>query len=96
MGNDLYLIRVSYKDKEDTNNLCTRSTSSHPPIIIVDDDKDIKDTISLYLSRKGKFTIQAFSDAIMAFEHLYCHAPEYEILISDIRMPGMSGFQLVR
>ena len=82
-------------DDEDTTR-CTLPTSSHLSILIVDDDEDIVDTASLYLTRKGNFTVQAFSDAIMAFEHFCHHASEYDMLLSDIRMPGMSGFQLAR
>jgi CheY-like chemotaxis protein len=83
-------------DDEDFNHYTLSTTSSHLTILIVDDDKEIVDTASLYLTRKGNFTVQAFSDAVMAFEHFCLHALEYDMLLSDIRMPGMSGLQLAR
>jgi YesN/AraC family two-component response regulator len=32
----------------------------------------------------------------MAFEQFWRHASEYDVILSDIRMPGMSGLQLAR
>ena len=83
-------------DDENFSHYTLPTTRSHLTILMVDDDKDIVDTASLYLTRKGNFTVQTFSDAIMAYEHFCSHASEYDTLLSDIRMPGMSGFQLAR
>src|ERR671938_2012578 len=90
------MTKENVGDDENFSHFTLSTTSSHLSILIVDDDEDIVDTASLYLTRKGNFTVQTFSDAIMAYEHFCSHASEYDTLLSDIRMPGMSGFQLAR
>ena len=64
-------------------------------ILVVDDEADIVRIIELYLRKSGK-SVKGFTDPILALEHFQQHADNYDTVISDIRMPGMSGFELVR
>jgi two-component system, LuxR family, response regulator FixJ len=60
-------------------------------IFLVDDDAGIRDALSLLLSLKGLRT-QAFSTAE---EFLEACRPEWRgCLLTDLRMPGMSGLEL--
>jgi two-component system nitrogen regulation response regulator GlnG len=60
---------------------------------IVDDDRSIRWVIEKALSREG-IAFNSFSTAQEALDALSDDAPE--VLLSDIRMPGMSGLQLLQ
>ena len=63
-------------------------------IIMVDDEPDINLTIKKALEDNGSFQVDTFTDAESA---LVMFKPEvYDLALLDIRMPGMSGFQLWR
>jgi len=42
------------------------------------------------------FSTEAFTNPLEAFEHFRRHPADYFLILSDIRMPLMSGFELVR
>ncbi len=46
--------------------------------------------------KKDKFDVHAFADGASAYEHFRYDPNEFAVVISDIKMPGMSGFELVR
>jgi two-component system, NtrC family, nitrogen regulation response regulator GlnG len=62
------------------------------PVWIVDDDRSIRWVIEKALSREG-IAYNSFSSAQEALEALSGGAPE--VLVSDIRMPGSSGLELL-
>jgi two-component system nitrogen regulation response regulator GlnG len=62
------------------------------PVWIVDDDRSIRWVIEKALSREG-IAFNSFSSAQDALEALSDGAPE--VLVSDIRMPGLSGLELL-
>lgn len=64
-------------------------------ILVVDDEADIVRIIELYLQKSGK-SVKAFTNPILALEHFQQHADDYDTVITDIRMPEMNGFELVR
>jgi FixJ family two-component response regulator len=66
----------------------------NPPVVaVVDDDEDIRDALSDLLLVMG-YSCQAF-DRAEAF--LAAHVPDrFDCLITDIRMPGMSGLDLLQ
>ncbi|MCM3238771.1 response regulator transcription factor [Heyndrickxia oleronia] len=59
-------------------------------ILIVDDDKDIRNLISVYLENEGMRT-QKVEDAIEALKLL--EKREYDLIILDIMMPNMDGIE---
>ncbi|MFP7572132.1 sigma-54-dependent transcriptional regulator [Marivita sp. S2033] len=62
-------------------------------IAIVDDEKDMRQSISQWLALSG-YDTETFSSAEEALGAL---GPDYPgIVISDIKMPGMDGIQLLR
>ena len=61
-------------------------------ILLVDDDDDVRETSADMLGELGYQVIQASNgpqalDIIEAF-------PDLQVMVTDIRMPGMSGFEL--
>jgi two-component system, NtrC family, nitrogen regulation response regulator GlnG len=62
------------------------------PVWIVDDDRSIRWVIEKALSREG-IAFNSFSSAQDALDALSGGAPE--VLVSDIRMPGLSGLELL-
>lgn len=46
--------------------------------------------------QKYGFNIFAFTDPLMALEHFKLNIKNYNIVISDIRMPGMNGYEFVK
>ena len=64
-------------------------------IVLVDDNEDMLQIFKAYLIKNG-YNVHAFSDPKMAFEHIKYAPGEFAVLVSDIRMPGMSGFELAR
>src|SRR5688572_8599324 len=64
-------------------------------IMIVDDDKDILTIASRGLEHAG-YPVHTFSDPVRALQHVEDGCEQCKVIVSDIRMPEMTGFQLVR
>jgi DNA-binding NtrC family response regulator len=64
-------------------------------IMIVDDEIDIAMFMKLSLQKWG-FNVDSFTDPSLALEHFHLNSKDYTIVISDIRMPGINGFEFVR
>ncbi len=62
-------------------------------IFLVDDEPDIANSLKIGLERKG-FSVDAYTDPQ---EALSMYKPgSYDLLLIDIRMPKLNGFELVR
>ncbi|MEO8977273.1 MAG: response regulator [Casimicrobiaceae bacterium] len=70
------------------------SKSTMHTILIADDEPDIVDTTALMLEACGYGVLRAYS-AREALTSLDDH-PEIALLVSDIRMPEVDGFDLLR
>ena len=64
-------------------------------ILIVDDEFDIVTLIKGSLQKQG-FDTLAFTDPLLAFEHFQNKSKDFALVISDIRMPSMNGYELIR
>jgi len=60
-------------------------------ILIVDDESDITTALKMYLEIQG-FHVDAFTDPVYALAQF--KAGFYQLLILDIKMPEMNGFEL--
>jgi DNA-binding response OmpR family regulator len=65
--------------------------------MFVDDEKDILSTVKRGLESNNAFTVDTFSSGESALQAFESH-PEnyYDLVITDIRMPKMNGFELYR
>ncbi|WP_455661495.1 response regulator transcription factor [Pradoshia sp.] len=62
-------------------------------ILVVDDDRDILQLVSIHLKREG-YTVYQASDAEAALALL--EYQEIDLAVVDVMMPGMNGFELTR
>ena len=68
--------------------------ASNKYILTVDDDPDIARLAEHALSIRG-FKVSSFTDALMALDHFKANHKGCSLLLSDIRMPGMNGYEFV-
>ena len=64
-------------------------------LLVVDDDSDIVQVLKMGLL-KNRFLVEAFTNPDEALQSFKSDAESYCLLLSDIRMPGLSGMQLAR
>ena len=62
-------------------------------LLIVDDEPEVAATLAEILSRDG-YAIDIVNDGATAMEKI--HSGEYDLILSDIRMPGINGMELYR
>jgi CheY-like chemotaxis protein len=72
----------------DHKNAMTRK----PKILLVEDDDQIRVLLSVILERSG-YSVRPAPDGVVALEELRTEVPD--ILLSDLYMPRMSGFELL-
>jgi CheY-like chemotaxis protein len=73
-----------------SNSSITASTEKRS-ILVVDDDPDIANLYKLSLEHDG-FDVQVFNDPLLALSKYKARA--YDLLLVDIKMPQMNGFEL--
>ncbi|HKI07190.1 MAG TPA: response regulator [Nitrososphaeraceae archaeon] len=64
-------------------------------LLIVDDEYDIVQVLKVGLQQNG-FLVNAFTNPQQALQSFKSNAESYSLLLSDVRMPGLSGMQLAR
>ena len=64
-------------------------------VLIVDDEPDVLTVFKKSLEKEGYFTY-GFVNPAAALEHFRQNPKEYRVIVSDIRMPGLSGLELTR
>jgi two-component system, OmpR family, response regulator ResD len=63
-----------------------------PQIVVVEDEPNISEVVSLYLNRAG-YQVQVYSDGLAAQEGFSRGIPDLVVL--DIMLPGVDGFSLI-
>ena len=65
-------------------------------VLLVDDEPDLNLTLKMVLEDKG-FKVDSFTDPLLALQNFKEEAAGmYGLLILDIKMPEMNGFELYR
>lgn len=77
----------------DTN----RSVSIFGRMMLVDDEPDVLGATKKIIETAFQgVKVDAFTDSRVALEQLGLHSSEYQLLLSDVRMPDVTGFVLAR
>ncbi|MEM8596963.1 MAG: PAS domain S-box protein, partial [Pseudomonadota bacterium] len=63
-------------------------------IILIDDEAEVAGTLRRQLIRLG-YRVDAFTSPLVAYERFRAHPDRYDLAISDIVMPEMTGEELV-
>jgi two-component system, OmpR family, response regulator ChvI len=64
-------------------------------IFLVDDEQDIVTTFKIGLEETGLFEVDAFTDPQLALSNFFkTGLSYYDLLLIDIKMPQMNGFEL--
>lgn len=64
-------------------------------VAIIDDESDIVNLFRDALSKIDGLSIFTFTDPMAALEHFKINKGAYALLISDLRMPGINGTDLI-
>jgi CheY-like chemotaxis protein len=65
-------------------------------IMVIDDDFDIATLVKITLQKNGFEDVFAFTKPSLALEHFKTNYKDYRLVICDIRMPEMNGFEFAR
>jgi CheY-like chemotaxis protein len=71
----------------------TAAAGAADRIVVVDDDGDTTDTLAEALSLEG-FDVRTAHDGASALTTIAAHSPM--CVLTDVRMPGIDGFELAR
>jgi DNA-binding response OmpR family regulator len=72
-----------------------KAASQSKTLCLVDDEPDITSVIRRGMEQDG-FTVHEFNDPVKAWEYFQLNGKNCTVVLSDIRMPGMSGFEFCR
>ena len=64
-------------------------------VCVVDDEADLAYLFKEALSQIDGVQVFAFTDPLIAFEHFKANHQKYMVVISDFRMPAMTGMELL-
>ena len=84
------ILQKNNKSKNNSNN-----DKPLAKLLVVDDDSDIAHVLKLGLL-KNRFLVSAFTNPEEALQNFQSNSKDYCLMLSDIRMPGLSGIQLAR
>ena len=90
-NNDSILEKENSKNEDDNND----NGKPLAKLLIVDDDSDIVQVLKLGL-QKNRFLVDAFTNPEEALQSFKSNAGAYCLVLSDVRMPGLSGIQLAK
>ncbi|NOY87557.1 MAG: sigma-54-dependent Fis family transcriptional regulator [Deltaproteobacteria bacterium] len=63
-------------------------------VLVIDDERSMRDMLEIFLGREG-YSVQCCSSAGDALDALKIEGP-FDLAITDINMPGLSGFDFLR
>jgi DNA-binding NtrC family response regulator len=92
----LYIVRSIKQDvqsQEKSNR--AQDVQKVSSVLLIDDEPDILTILKRSLELAGMNTY-GFTNPVLAVEHFRNNANSYDIVVTDIRMPHMNGFQVAR
>jgi two-component SAPR family response regulator len=85
---------ASLKNNENYNN--NSKVKQDSKIMVLDDDFDIATLVKITLQKNGFKNVFAFTKPSLALEHFKINCDDYCLVITDIRMPEMNGFEFAK
>ena len=75
----------------------TKLVGSQSPVFlsVIDDEVELAYLFKDALSQIDEIQVFAFSDPKLALEHFQLNRQQYQVVITDHRMPGMTGIELL-
>jgi DNA-binding response OmpR family regulator len=71
------------------------SAGGKPVVLLVEDDEDLLEMTTHMLQQRG-FTVLTAENAVDAILTLRNHEGQIDVLVTDLRLPGVSGGELAR
>lgn len=71
------------------------SISRNTSIMIIDDEEDILNLFNDFLKRQG-YSVTTYNNSILALQEIEKNPQEHSLILTDIRMPGISGLELAK
>jgi excisionase family DNA binding protein len=71
----------------------TRATLQRPRVLVVDDENSIRELLSKTLAL-AEYDVETAADGRAALEHV--RHGHYDLVITDLKMPGLDGLSLIR
>lgn len=63
--------------------------------MIIDDEEDILNLFNDFLQQQG-YSVTTCNNSILALQEIEKNPQEYSLILTDIRMPGISGLELAK
>ena len=82
-----------YSIDENINSVGSIGTTKE--ILLVDDDPDVLNLFTDFLKREG-FRTASYLDPLAALREIRGSPQRYSLVITDIRMPGISGLEIIK
>jgi DNA-binding NtrC family response regulator len=79
----------------DENIESSASIGTSKEILVIDDDPDVLNLFSDFLKREG-FRTASYLDPLSAMREIRKRPQKYSLVITDVRMPGISGLELIK
>lgn len=89
---DLYFPRVTGQAKNQAVQAFHYPTGTER-VIVVDDEEAVADTLQRMLVHLG-YEVDLFTDSVEAWRRFQESDGDYDLLVTDLSMPGMSGIEL--
>ena len=64
-------------------------------VMVVDNEEDILTVVTKALEARG-MNVVGYTDPTLALQHFADGGDSFNVIVSDVRMPKMTGFQLAR
>ena len=89
------VVRLPLSDKKWDDKYDNKDDKPLANLLVVDDDSDIAQVLKQGLLN-NRFLVSAFTNPEEALQSFKSNANDFCLVISDMRMPGLSGIQLAR
>ncbi len=89
------VVRLGLSNKKLDEKYYNENNKPLANLLVVDDDPDIAHVLKQGLL-KNRFLACVFTDPEEALKNFQSNSGDYCLMLSDIRMPGMSGIRLAR